>query len=61
VDGGDVTPCRDGERDQCGGVGAPREAAGHCRARWRERASIEELGDAELGDVVQCNASVEDP
>jgi len=56
VDGGDVTPRRDGERDQCSGVGTARETAGDCGARRRKRAPIEELGD-----VVQCNASVEDP
>ena len=61
VDGGDVTPRRDGERDQCSGVGAPRETAGDRGARRRKRAPIQELGDEELGDVVQCNASAEDP
>ena len=45
-----------GAAGQRGGVGATRETAGHRGARRRERAPIEELGD-----VVQCNASVEDP
>jgi hypothetical protein len=56
VDGGDVTSRSHSERDECSGVGATRETAGHRGARRRERAPIEELGD-----VVQCNASVEDP
>ena len=54
-------PAATAERDQRSGVGAPRQTAGHGRARRRKRAPIQELGDEELGDVVQCNASVEDP
>jgi hypothetical protein len=61
VDGGDVTSRCDSERDQCSGVGAARETAGRRGARRRKRAPIQELGDEELGDVVQCDASVEDP
>ena len=56
VDRRDVTPSGDGERDQCGRVGASGEPARHRGARRRKGAPVEEGGG-----VVQCNASVGDP